>query len=154
RLLRSGEGRIRVTVNGLLGDCGFKNPTDFLTLRGASFERLTRQESEYRVLRTSRECLRVVDRVTVSDFPPSHSTFLGLDNRQVLPPFLPEGRGQDALFGYVLLLCSPDTLYARLPWALLHDPVEVRSFSSRQLVERGGVIEEVYRLITWLVASS
>src|SRR5262249_43053237 len=103
-------------------------------------------------LRTSRECLRVVHRATMSDRPPSHSTFLGLDNRQLLPPFLPEGRGQDVLFQLVLLLCFPDTLYARLPWALLHEPVDARFFSPRQLVERGGVIEEVYRLITWLVA--
>src|SRR5262249_2358626 len=145
RMLASGEGRIHVTMNGSLGDCSYPRPLYHLLWEGQSLERLTRNESEYRALRISRELLRVVDRITISDNPPVQGMFLGLDNRELLPAYLPVGRGEDLLFGQVLSKCSYNAYYARLPWALLHEPVETRYFLPEQIVEPIPLIAEVYR---------
>jgi len=153
RMLGSGNGRIRVTVNGILGDSGREVPTYCHFLTGSSLDRLTRNQSEYLTQSTSREFLRMVNRVTISENPPAQGTFLGLDNRQLLPPYLPVGRGQDILFGQVLSLCFCDNYYVRLPWALLHEPVEKRCFLPEQIVERRPGLDGVYALIGLLAGS-
>src|SRR4029077_16768409 len=51
-----------------------------------------------------------------------------MDNRDLLPPFMPVRRGQDMIFGMTLARCCHDALAAHLPWALVHVPVEKRRF--------------------------
>jgi hypothetical protein len=49
------------------------------------------------------------------------ATALGLDNRYLLPPFMPVFRNQDGLFGLVLRKCFPDSSFAHIPWAVRHE---------------------------------
>jgi hypothetical protein len=89
----------------------------------------------------------VVDRVTLRRSSPFSSTFFGLDNRELVPPFLPGGSGQDTLFGLVLSKCFYDNYFVQLPFALLHEPVEVRRFTLEQIVESRPVIGGIAQLI-------
>jgi hypothetical protein len=46
---------------------------------------------------------------------------LGLDNRELLPPFLPVMRNQDGVFAALVRACVPGALFGLLPRALRHD---------------------------------
>jgi hypothetical protein len=56
------------------------------------------------------------------------STVLGIDNRNLLPPFMPVLRGEDGIFGYLLSICFEHSFFAHLPWAILH-AAESRKYS-------------------------
>ncbi len=135
RRLLSGSGRVLVSFNGLVGDCGWGAPfgywgapLGYLLFAGESHDRLVRSETDYRAATTSRDILRVVNQACISDDSFGMTTFVGLDNRQLLPPFLPVRRGQDLIFASSVWTCFPDAFFGHLPWALLHEPVEARKF--------------------------
>jgi FkbH-like protein len=140
RRLEVGVGKVLVTFNGLVGDCGWgapfgywAAPLGYLLLAGKSHERLVQSESGYRNALTSRDILRVTNRLGISDDSFGMTTFVGLDNRGVLPPFLPVRRGQDLIFSNTVWKCFKDSFFGHLPWALLHEPVEQRKFWSGEI---------------------
>ncbi len=61
------------------------------------------------------------------------STALAYDNRSLLPPFAPAGRGVDGVFADTLRLCFQHGYFGDLPWSLLHLPIEARSISPEQI---------------------
>jgi acyl carrier protein len=137
--LKKYGGRIRVTLNGLLGDCGWGSPFPYLMLEADSFARLTRSEPLYQKILTSRDILRVTVNTVITDRTKNlMSTFLGYDNHGILPPFVPVGRGSDYIFALVLSKCYRDNFYAHLPYALIHSPFEKRSFWPGE-IQRGAI---------------
>jgi hypothetical protein len=52
----------------------------------------------------------------------------GIDNRSLLPPFLPNGRNEDGLFAMTLHVCAEDALIGHIPLAVLHSPQEARRY--------------------------
>jgi hypothetical protein len=63
---------------------------------------------------------------------------LGLDNRRLLPPFLPVQRNQDGVFAALLRLGFPEGYFGFLPWLLRHEPPGPRSAARGDLVRRAG----------------
>ena len=61
------------------------------------------------------------------------TTFLGIDNRHLLPPFFPVQRNSDGIFGHMLRKCVDGSHVAFLPWILLHAPEPPRSFTPDDL---------------------
>jgi len=129
RRIASGRGRVCVTMNGLIGDSGMGSPRNFITLSGASRERLLESESIYRGAFTSREVRRATSRHCIGDGVFCMTTFLGLDNRVLLPPFFPVQRNTDGIFGTTLASCLEDGYFGFLPSMLVHAPMESRLFS-------------------------
>jgi len=151
--LAAGAGRVVVTMNGILGDCGWGSPANYLFLNGASFERLTSSEATYRAACISREMLRVAPRLVIADRADDlMTTFFGLDNRTLVPPFVTIGRGSDAIFGMMLTQCFDDSYFANLPWALLHSPAEPRTFWPGEIVRSATGIN-ITMLLTILIRS-
>jgi hypothetical protein len=135
RPLKYHDSRVRITFNGLAGDCGWgapfglwHAPMGYLALKGASLQRLTSSESHYREAVSSRQMVRVTTSEMLSDFSFSMLTFCGLDNREMLPPNPPEKRGQDLVFGQVLLKCFSRAVSGHIPIALRHEPIPLRRF--------------------------
>ena len=95
-------GRVAITLPGLVGDSGMASPRYLLTLTGASRERLVASPDAYRSAFRSREVLRTVRRPTISAGSFCMTTFLGFDNRSLLPPFFPVQRNSDGVFGLLL----------------------------------------------------
>jgi len=126
-------GSVAMTMHGLLGDSGMASPRYYLTLSGASRERLVTSPQAYETAMHSREILRTVRRPTISDGPFCMSTFLGLDNRRSLPPFFPVQRNSDGIFGHLLRKCVDGARVAFLPWVLLHAPGPPRKFAPDDL---------------------
>jgi hypothetical protein len=56
------------------------------------------------------------------------STFIGFDNAELLPPFVPVYRNEDGLFGLTLWRCFDDAYSCDLPWVLLHAPTLRRGY--------------------------
>lgn len=130
RRLHAGPGRIRVTTNGTVGDCGWDNPDFFLFQQGPTLDRLTSSQAGYELARSSRDMIQSAVRTTISGrADPKFAICLGLDNTELLPPFPPVGRAEEVGFGAVLTACFPGSYAAHLPWLVRHDPDGPRRFS-------------------------
>ena len=70
----------------------------------------------------SRELLRQHLSTTITHTGPLMATCIGLDNRDLLPPFFPAWRNEDGVFGRVLHHCFPHGYAAHLPFVLPHVP--------------------------------
>jgi len=66
--------------------------------------------------------IRAVHRATVCDDANCMALNLGLDNRRLLPPFMPVHRGQDDIFCALLKASAEGSCFGFLPWALAHEP--------------------------------
>ncbi len=130
RRLRSRPGRILVTGNGTVGDCGWDNPDFALFAEGASFNRLTRSAEHFGRARASRELAQAVRQPVITGSPdPRLAMCIGLDNTELLAPFPPDGRAEEVAFGAILACCFRDGYGAHLPWLAQHDPIGERRFS-------------------------
>jgi hypothetical protein len=138
RRLGAPADRVAVTLNGVAGDCAWDNPFYYLFQRDETIRRSTRSEEEYRIAQDSREIIQAVDRTTITErAEPMLAMCVGLDNRELLPPFTPIGRAEDVAFGVLLSRCFEATYAVHLPWVLLHAPPEPRSFSAQQMFSVG-----------------
>jgi hypothetical protein len=54
------------------------------------------------------------------------SQLTGLDNSQLLPPYFPAFRGEDALFAMMVAYLHPDSAVLNADWAIAHLPLENR----------------------------
>jgi hypothetical protein len=152
KLLSHGN-KILVTTNGYFGDNGWGSPSAYLSLTGESFRQMTQSESTYRAACTSREMLQFVKQVTLTDRADNMMAgCLGIDNRDLVPPFLPVGRGEDHLFGTILSKCFRKACFAFLPHLLLHAPVESRNFWPGEITRRASGLD-LHTLFQVLIAS-
>ena len=129
------SGRIGVTISGVIGDSGMHTPTGCLALEAESRERMVKSEADYHSAWNSREMIRAANRLTISDSAWCMATVLGLDNRSLLPPFMPVYRHQGGLFGLTLRACFDDVYFGHLPSTILHAPMEPRSYSTDEVLK-------------------
>jgi hypothetical protein len=121
RKLQSWAARVLVTATGVVGDSGVESSFYFLLLDGPSRARLLRNERDYRFALASHQLMRSVTRLTVCEGGAMCMGLnLGLDNRGLLPPFMPVGRNQDGIFAAVLRSCCPGAFQGFLPWLVQH----------------------------------
>jgi hypothetical protein len=146
--VRSSNSVVRITLNGLLGDCawgapfGFWHaPTGFLAFHGASLERLINSDQHYRQAMQSRQLLRITSSPVLSDESFSMLTFWGLDNRELLPPNVPLNRGQDLVFGQLLWKCCSKAVFGHVPLAVVHDPVPPRRFWEGEILRSAAGVD-------------
>ncbi len=161
RALLDPDGRVRVTMAGLLGDSGMGLPAAMLALTGAARVRLVGNESTqeaYRLRLLSRNVLRLPKGNIVSDATVLSASNFGFDNRELLPPFPPAGRNAEGVFAALTGALIPGTLFARLGAAVEHRPIEARSFASKQLWNTGVRLSEILLMVinggTWFGRSS
>src|SRR5262249_1198811 len=134
------NGRVVATSMGVVGDSGMHSPVGFLRIIGDSREDLVKSESAYRSACTSREMLRTADCVTITDHGWFLATGLGLDNRFLLPPFLPVCRNQDGLFGLLIQTCFEYACFGHLPGTIIHSPMEDRLFKPDAMWKSAGKV--------------
>lgn len=135
RELQSNAASIRLTMTGVFGDSGMWSPSWLLRLGGASYARLTESKAAYESAFNSREILRAVKQMTIASGDFCMGYALGLDNRNLLPPFFPVHRNEDGLFASTLKVCFEHAYVAHLPAAIMHVP-EVRKYSAADLWEK------------------
>jgi hypothetical protein len=127
--MEDGNGRIVATFTGGLGDCGMYSAAGLLVeTEPRTRERLVSSKRAYDLAVRTGEVLRVAPSPTICHGPPFMGAFLALDNRRLLPPFMPVERNEDGVFGSTILRCFTGSYFAHLPWALLHTGAESRSY--------------------------
>ena len=131
-------GRVAVTSFGVVGDCGLDGNAPYLLQDAASLARLANGDQPYLVLRDSREVHRVAPHCTLSSSAAFSATAAAYDNRELLPPFVPVGRGADASFGVALRACLGRGMIAHLPWAIRHEPAPRGRFDADAIWRSAG----------------
>jgi hypothetical protein len=125
RALESPSRRpIALTLPGIRGDSGMGRPAYLYTLAGPSRERFVIGDTSHRRFLCGRHVVRRVPRTVIGTCSLCMAALLGVDNRQLLPPFAPTLRNEDGLFGALLRSAVPSALAAYLPWTLAHDPTQ------------------------------
>jgi hypothetical protein len=121
--LKGGEhARVAVTINGLLGTGGGNDFAYRILAHRLASNRPSHERQELDAFIDATEVLRVSARTTLVRIYHMMTTFFGIDNRSLTPPFFPNFRNEDKLFAYMLAACSRDVVTAFLPYALLHTP--------------------------------
>ncbi len=129
-----GRENVTVTAAGVIGDSGMGSSLYLLGLDGPARQRLLRSERDYRFALRGHQVLRAVTRATVCARAVCMAMNLGLDNRRLLPPFLPVQRSQDGVFAALVRACLPGALFGFLPWAVWHRSPLRRDFTTIDLV--------------------
>lgn len=119
---------VRTTSAGSWGDSGMESPHLFLELNDESRRFLMRSEKLYERAKISREVLREVSGYTISVVARFAGMNIGIDNRSLLPPFLPVGRNEDGTFAMNLHLCVENAFVGHIPVAVLHSPWDPRRY--------------------------
>lgn len=126
------------TFLGACGDSGMRSSINRLFLQGRSFDRLTESEIAYNWQRYTRHICRAPNRPTLSTNRSTITINIGLDNREILPPFPPNLRYEDGVFGECLGICVPKGIKGYLPYSVMHDPENER-IDKRNYVPQPGM---------------
>lgn len=129
-LLYRRTGRILSTYNGVVGDPGLVSDTPFLLHPNAKVKERFAASGSSEQAAQSFEVVRQAKAFMVchGTGPAGISAFLGLDNRELLPPFFPMFRGEDGVFADILARCQESSCIGHIPISLLHERPGTREF--------------------------
>ncbi len=131
------QAHVALSFTGVVGDTGMEFFQQRLFMRGETLDRLASNPGRYPRLLRSRHMLRTSARLAISDNAFCMGMHMGMDNRQLLPPFMPTGRNEDGLFGAMIRLCHPNAFKAHLPrYAVQHLPPEERRYPENGIAFR------------------
>lgn|GEM_PF-2578896 len=129
------SGRVVLTLSGLAGDCGWGTPSQYLFISKESLEGLAISNEVYLESITSRDLVQLTTTLTLSQRTDYlMATAFAADNRTMLPPFIPVGRGEDSVFGRVVQNTQHDVWFGHLPHAIFHGPVGRRRFARGEII--------------------
>ena len=120
----SGPGaRVAVSFGGIVGDCGGPGRAQWrLALRGPSLERLIADADGFAAGLRARQLVKCTTRAGLGTGAYCMAGNMGLDLRVLLPPFVPGGIAEDALFGALRAALFPRLLSGFVPRAIVHRP--------------------------------
>lgn len=123
---------IRVTSAGRAGDLAGSPAFRFLVPNRSLWQALLADEHALRPALASRDIHHIARQLTITHHMTSVGYCMGLDNRTLLPPFLPTGRNEDAAFGSMLHLIDEGAVFAHLPYGVIHssEPASPRPFEN------------------------
>lgn len=152
RLARRG-GRVVITQLGCAGDHGLGGGSSLLFVRGATRERLLASDERMRDALARRRLVRCAERAAICDTDHVMSMHIGVDNRELVPPFVLAGRNSDGVLGALLQRCAEDAFVGFVPWAIAHRAAgsgeEARSASIEQEIASAGrtSLNDVLRVV-------
>jgi len=152
RQLLAYPSRITVVSAGVVGDSGFgSTEMYFFIADAASRARLLGFPGggHHRAFETH-EVVRATGRTTVAETGLCVGIGLGLDSRELLPPFMPVLRNSDGVFSHVRRVCFPGTSMAFLPWVVEHTPPTSRRSSLAEVIGSAGRIP-LSVFLSWLI---
>ena len=124
------RSRVRMTFAGIAGDSAQYCGHQLLFARGKTRSTMATSRVAYERALFSREAHCIVRRLTVVHEGFCLTYCAGMDNRSLLPPFLPIFGNEDGVFGATLTFCDPFAFFGYLPFGIVHD-------SSRQSARNG-----------------
>lgn len=130
------QARVFATSLGVAGDSGVGSSFYYLNLDDKQRSRLLSSQADYHYSMFNHQVIRGVTRATISDLAFCSGLNVGLDNRQVLPPFLPVQRAQDVVFSSLIHSCSAFGYTGFLPSTILHKRSTPWKFTQEDLRNR------------------
>jgi len=122
------DSPILVTQSGSMGDPGTGSAHWVLIQGEASMQRLLRAPHGLREATENRLSWLGSPKPFIYKMP-FMSQLTGMDNSHLLPPYFPAFRGEDALFGAMLVAIQPQGVALEYPWSVPHLPLETRAYS-------------------------
>lgn len=137
-------GCVAAVQLGILGDSGWHS-ADLLSAYDEQLaQRFDNSPSTLRTSLFSREVSAYSDTFSIGHDSKCMAIGLFLDNKLPLPPFMPQYRNEDGVFGTMVHACLPHAYSAHLPFAMLHDASQRSGY---QRVEDVRACDLVMRLI-------
>lgn len=127
--LKSRNAKIRMTLPGPAGDTCMYTDLYRLFLGGESLERLITPPEDYDWHLSTRQVVRSVTRTVISDITRCIGMNFAVDNRSILPPFMPVQARCDGIFGDLIAVSFPEAYAGNIPWVLPHQPPDPRARS-------------------------
>ena len=140
--------QILITECGTFGDPGTESNNWLSRIPAESRERLISAESQYQLALNDRNCWLGVSRPTLKPRG-LISQVTGLDNRELLPPYIPIERGEDGVFGSTVRFIFPNSVCLNYPWAIPHRPIP-----KRQWAQPGETYSTSHLPIHWLITKT
>jgi hypothetical protein len=128
------HAKVKISINGTLGDPGTGQASWLYTLPPEQLRPWLQSEDTYRQLVSQRLLARHPQDYKLLPHHELLTPLVGVDNSQLIPPTIPNGRGEDALFVELACCVYPDCLFAQLPWMLKHTPEQERHFDRDSLL--------------------
>lgn len=123
RRLQETDGRIIATFTGHFGHPGVPTSYYYLTYRRKTLRRLTGEgEERYRAYLSSGAVRALAPRMAIADASLSPGMAIGIDARDLIPPFPPVMHAEDFVWGAAVWLCRATGFAGHLPVAVRHDP--------------------------------
>jgi hypothetical protein len=120
--LAAGPARIRASYLGHFGDPGIPSSCYYLNYERASRARMLASEEHYRAVLGSRSVFAAVPALSFGDASVSPGMAMGLDHRELLPPFFPVFHAEDFIHGITTWQCCTGAVAGHQPLAVLHAP--------------------------------
>jgi len=141
------DSPILVTQSGSIGDPGTGSVHWVLIQGEESMRRLLQAPHGLREAAENRLSWLGSPRPFIYKMP-FMSQLTGLDNSHLLPPYFPAFRGEDALFGAMLVAIQPHSVALEYPWSVPHMPLEARGYSVDDPIAGRGDISIFARYLT------
>jgi hypothetical protein len=141
------DSPVLVTQCGSLGDPGAGSPHWAQYLGEDSIQRLVSAPHGMTAALENRLTWLGSSRPNIFKMP-FMSQVTGLDNTHLLPPYFPAFRGEDSLFGAMLVAMHPLSVALEYPWSVPHLPIEPRPLDLNKPVGSGGGIDLFARYLT------
>lgn len=122
RRLWAGNGRVRASFSGHLGDPGVPTSVYYLFYEGENRRRLTQSEAHYRAALANRSVFGLAPCPAIGDPSTSPGMAMGLDHRELLPPFFPVLHAEDFTFGATLWQTVSEAFLGHVPLSVRHEP--------------------------------
>ena len=133
-MARGAEYCVRVSFAGLAGDSGASCPHHWLFAIGALKDQLIADPAALATALRSREVIRIARRSIITRVPNCMALCMALTTDTLLPPFLPDGRNQDGLFGVMLHHIDPTALFGHLSYGIVHDSPRRSAYPASTIV--------------------
>jgi hypothetical protein len=141
------DSPVLVTQSGSLGDPGTGSTHWAVFLGEDSIERLI--SAPHGIAAAQENRLNWLGSARPNFFKmPFMSQLTGLDNSHLLPPYFPAFRGEDGLFGAMLVAMHRDSVSLEYPWSVLHLPVEGRDDNAKSSIAATGDMSLFSRYLT------
>ncbi len=124
------SSKIMCTLNGTYGDPGTASIDWIFSLNQASTKRLLKSIDKFSTGLPKRNCWLGRNAPTILNKFSMMSQVTGLDHTISMPPYYPNGRNEDFLFGEMLQYLYPHKAALDLPLATPHLPIPERTWDS------------------------
>jgi hypothetical protein len=147
-LLRRSGAMVRVTCAGLAGDSAAWVYGRLLSA-GVGIHATSADADALRVAMASRETRRVAAYPSICHEARCMGYCMGVDNSDLMPPFIPRGRNQDGLFGLLMTAIDEEAFVGHLASGVIHDSDRGAAYTTEEV--RRAAITRVSDVVGGLV---